>query len=341
VGSDSGGTVQLIKATWSDFGEDECGVRAAALAYYIVFALPPLLILLVMVAGVIWSPQEVQRALETQFAGMIGQSGAQQIHQMMTRGRSTGGGGLVATAASFVGLLLGATGAFLSLQEALNRAWNVKPDPSQGGVKAFITKRLLSMGMVLGLGFLLAVSLALTAGLAAVGGAVGGSLPKVVVEALNFVVSFVVLALLFAAMFKVLPDAEVAWRDVWVGGAATALLFTVGKFVIGLYLGRSNPGDAFGAASALGVILVWTYYSGMIVLFGAEFTQQWAKQRGGGIRPEDGAVQADDNGKAASEVAAAPTTAPAKRGGFGDWIVGLPVLYLIVRGRRGGGRGEG
>ena len=345
----SGGVLQLVKATWSDFSRDECGTRAAALAYSTIFALTPLLILLVTVAGLIWSPAEVQKALESQFAGMLGQSGAQQIHEMMARGRNSAGGGLLATAGSVLGLVLGATGLFIALQDALNRVWNVKPDPRKGGVMAFITKRVLSAGMVLGLGFILAVSLALTAGISAAGGAIGGALPKGVLEAVNFVVSFVVLAALFATMFKVLPDAKISWADVRIGGVVTALLFVVGKFVIGLYLGRSKPGDAFGAASALAVILVWTYYSGMIILLGAEFTQQWAAQHGHEIEPEEGAVRADvadreaakdapggkavgEGARAASERAAPP--ASAKRGGLGDWIVGLPVVLLLLRGRR-------
>ena len=352
-----GGIVSVLKATWNDFGRDECGTRAAALAYSTVFALPPLLVLLVTVAGMVWGPAEVQRSLETQFAGIIGQSGAQQIHTMMARGLSSPGGGVLALLGSIGGLLVGATGALLSLQEALNRAWNVMPDPKQGGVKQFITKRLFSIGMLLGLGFLLAVSLAITAAVSALGGAVGGSLPKAVMEGVNFVVTFVVLAMLFAAMFKFLPDAKVAWRDVWVGGAVTALLFVIGKFAIGLYLGRSNPGDPFGAASALAVILVWAYYSGLIILLGAEFTQAWATQHGHEIEPKEGAVRTDEAGRhrgatpssdelkrsRGAEPANGGRVAPARdiaasvspsRGGIGDWLVGLPVVFLLLRGRR-------
>lgn len=346
----SGGMLQLVKATWSDFSRDECGTRAAALAYSTVFALPPLLILLVTVAGLVFSPAEVQRALETQFAGMVGQAGAQQIHEMLARGRNSAGGGLVATVGSVLGLLLGATGAFMALQEALNRAWNVKPDPKKGGVKAFVTKRLFSAGMVLGLGFILAVSLALTASIAAVGGMMGGGLPKVVMQVVNFVLTLVVLSALFSAIFKILPDAKVEWRDVRVGGVVTAVLFVIGKFVIGLYLGRSNPGDAFGAASALAVLLVWTYYSGMIILLGAEFTQLWAERQGHRIEPEEGAVRADvaegeeaargggggGAGKGARAASQRATAEPArvKQGGIGDWIIGLPVILLLFRGRR-------
>ena len=336
--------VQLLKAAFSDFGEDECGLRAAALAYFTVFALPPLLILLVMIAGAIWSPQEVQRALESQFAGVMGESGGRQIHEMIVRGDKASGGGLGALA-GIAGLLLGATGFFVSLQDALNRVWEVKPDPSQGGVKAFVGKRMLSFGMLLGIAMLLAVSLALTAVITALGGRLGGGLPQPLMYGVNFVVDLLVLSLLFAALFKYLPDAKVEWRDVRVGGVVTALLFVLGKFAIGYYLGRSKPGDAFGAASALGVVLVWSYYAGMIVLFGAEFTQQWALRRGAEIEPKQGAVRViereehlrpgqhrgptrDGLRSAANE--RAPSPAPT-RGGIVDYLVSLPVLYLLFR----------
>ncbi len=285
----------IVKAAAKDFGEDECAVRAAALAYYTVFALPPLLILLIMVAGLIWDPQDVQQALETQFAGLMGESGARQIHEMIAQADRPGSGGVLATLASVGGLVFGATGAFLQLQGALNRAWEVQPDPEQGGLKRFVMKRLFSLGMVLGVGFLLAVSLALTAGVSAVGGALGTGIPALLLHALNFALAFAVLTLLFAATYKILPDAEIGWRDVLVGALVTGLLFTAGKFALGFYLGRSSPGDAFGAAGALAVVLVWAYYAGMILLFGAEFTQQWAGRRGRGIRPEEGAVRVVEN----------------------------------------------
>lgn len=345
--------LSILKTAWKEFGKDECGVRAAALSYYTVFAMPPMLILLVTVVGRIWDPAEVQRALETQFAGIVGKSGAQQIHQMVEHGVNSAGGGLVGTILGILGLLVGATGAFMSLQDALNHAWNVKPDPKQGGVKNFIGKRILSLGMVLGLGFLLAVSLALSAGIAALSDALGGGIAPVVMQGAELVVSFGVLVVLFAALFKILPDAEIAWRDVWVGATATALLFVLGKFIIGLYLGQSKPEDSFGAASALAVIFIWVYYAGMIVLFGAEFTQAWTTRRGGGARPEEGAVRVvekevrvpggpagkteDGNREAAmdraSKAAGRQDGDRRKSGGFVDWIVGLPVLYLIFRRR--------
>jgi membrane protein len=281
------GFVDITKAAFKDFGRDKCGLRAAALSYYTVFALPPLLILLIKLAGVIWDPASVQHSIESQFGGLVGAGGATTVSNMVSSGQRVGHSAIT-TVVGVVGLLLGATGAFLSLQQALNAAWEVAPDPKQGGAKRFIAKRLLSLGMVMGLAFLLVVSLAVTALISALGNALGNS---AVIQTITVVASLGILAVLFAAMFKFLPDAVVRWRSVWVGGIVTAVLFEVGKFVIGFYLAHSNPGKAFGAAAALGVILVWIYYGGMLVLFGAEFTQQHARARGHGIQPKKGAVR--------------------------------------------------
>jgi len=283
----TGGIVQLVKATASDFSHDQCGLRAAALGYYTVFALPPLLILLITVAGFVWSPDAIQRAVETQFGDLTGPDGARAVRDMVSSAHH-GHRGIVGTVLGSAGLIFGATGAFLALQEALNVVWEVGPDPARGGVRQFITKRLLSLGMVMGLGFLLAVSLALTALLSALGGMLGNGM---LMQALALLLSTAILTLVFAAMFKFLPDATVAWRSVWVGGIVTAVLFELGKFALGLYLGHSQPGNAFGAASALAVILIWIYYAGMLVLFGAEFTQHFAAQRGHTIVPKDGAMR--------------------------------------------------
>ncbi|OLE97926.1 MAG: hypothetical protein AUG75_02515, partial [Cyanobacteria bacterium 13_1_20CM_4_61_6] len=246
------------------------------------------LILLIKIAGVVWGPEAVQRSLETQFSGMVGSEGAATLRSMIASGNKTSHG-FLASALSVSGLLLGATGAFLSVQSALNDVWEVKPDPKQGGIKRFVMKRLLSFGMLLGLAFLLAVSLALTAALTSIGAALGGA--GVVMQVLNIALSIAILTVLFAAMFKFLPDAVIPWRGVWVGGLATALLFEIGKFAIGLYLGHSNPGNPFGAAKALAVILVWIYYSGVLLLFGAEFTQHFAESRGHTVEPKEGAIR--------------------------------------------------
>jgi membrane protein len=286
-----GRVVELVKSTFKDFSDDEATWKAAALAYYTVFALPPLLVLLLQIASTIWDPEQVRRALTGEFQALMGQDVARQIQTMVASAeRKTSGTGL-RLAISIGGLVFGATGVFISLQSALNRAWEVQPDPEQGGIRNFITKRFLSLGMVLGIAFLLLVSMALTSLLSAAGGVLLGGLPKVVGDVLNYALSFAVVTLLFAGIFKLLPDAKIAWRDVWVGAVVTAALFTIGKFAIGIYVGRSDPGNAFGAASALAVLLVWIYYAAIIILLGAEFTQAWVKQKGRDIEPKEGAVR--------------------------------------------------
>jgi membrane protein len=305
TGTRSGSIWQITKAARKDFSADECGLRAAALSYSTVFALPPLLIVLIKVAGLVWDPAQVQHSLESAFGGVVGSDAAVQVRQMIASGEQVKHGAL-ATIVGIVLILLGATGAFLSLQSALNAAWEVKPDPKQGGIRRFFLKRLLSFGMVLGLAFLLVASLAVTAAITSLGGSLGGS--GAVMQIVNVVVTTAVLSVLFAAMFKFLPDAVIRWRSVWTGAIATAVLFEVGKFVIGMYLGQNNPANAFGAAKALGVIFVWIYYAGMILLFGAEFTQQYAKNRGHGIQPKKGAVRFERQERIVRPEDSQPTT---------------------------------
>ena len=288
-------TLTLLKDSGKSFVDDDCPTQAAALSYFTIFSLPPLLMLILLILGALVDPQDIQGQLETQIGSLMGPSATGQIRTIIQQAHAPGSGGLVPTVFSIGALILGATGAFGQLQLALNRVWGVAPDPQRGGLKAFLMKRVFSFGMILSVAFLLLVSLALSAALTAFGDALGGMLPDGVsttlLQVLNQVISLVVITTLFAAIFKVLPDARVAWRDVWVGAAATALLFVVGKFLIGLYLGRSNPGEAFGAAGSLVVMLAWIYYSSMILLYGAEFTQTWAERRGSGIVPERGAVR--------------------------------------------------
>ena len=281
----------LLKRTWDDFNKDKCSQMAAALSYFTVFALPPLLILLILVAGMVWDAREVEQALTGQFSGMIGAEAGRTIEGVIRQADRPGSGGLLPTLLSFGALAFGATGALLALQSALNAAWEVEPDPKQGGIKNFIMKRVLSLGMLLGLGFMLAVSLALTTAIGALSQKYGGGLNETVLVIGDFVLSFGVLTLLFGAMFKVLPDATIAWRDVWIGASVTAALFMIGKFALGFYLGSRDPGSVFGAAGSLALILIWIYYAAMILLFGAEFTQVWAESVGRGIEPKPGAVR--------------------------------------------------
>jgi membrane protein len=287
--------VALLTDSARDFSRDECPTQAAALSYYTIFSLPPLLAVLLMILGSVLDPRDVQGQLEYQIGALMGPTAAGQIRTILQLAHRPEARGALPTVLSVGALVLGATGAFGQLQAALNRAWEVAPDPAQGGLKQFLLKRVFSFGMVFVVAFFLLVSLAVSAALSAFGGALSAMLPgwvsTTLLQIVNQIVSLVVVTVLFAAMFKVLPDAKVAWRDVWVGALVTAVLFVVGKFLIGFYLGRTNPGEAFGAAASLAVLFVWVYYSSMILLFGAEFTESWADRRGSGIAPQRGAVR--------------------------------------------------
>jgi membrane protein len=279
----------LVKRSGKEFFKDDGPRHAAALSYYTVFSLGPLLALVLFLAGVIWDPADVQAAIAFQIRDLIGHEASREVLAMVAHRDPTGGKGGFATIAGIALLIFGGTGSFLELQAALNRAWNVEPDPAKGGIKNFIKKRIFSFGLILGIAFLLIVSLAVTAVVSAVGERLAGGLPDNLMLVLNGVFAFIVITVLFAAMYKVLPDARIGWRDVWVGAVITTVFFVLGKFLIGFYLGRSDPGSAFGAAGTLAVILIWIYYASHIVLFGAEFTQAWTEKFGGGIKPERGA----------------------------------------------------
>jgi membrane protein len=305
------GILAILKTSFASFNEDECPTQAAALSYYTVFSLPPLLLLILLLMGKVLDPAKVREALQGQIGGVLGPSGAHEVQTILEHARNPGGSGLAATIVGILILAIGAIGVFGQLQAALNHTWNVKPDP-QAGLKSFVMKRLFSFGMVLAIGFLLLVSLALSAALSALGGTLGRfGLSGSLLEGLNFLISFSVIAALFAGIFKVMPDAKISWRDVRAGAIATAFLFVLGKFALGFYLGHSNPGQAFGAAGSLALLLVWIYYSSMIVLFGAEFTQVWAERRGSGIEPERGAVRViQETQYVRANPAPAPGTAP-------------------------------
>lgn len=279
----------------SEFMADNCPQMAAALSYYTIFSLPPLLILLIIIIEPFLDPETVTQMVQREVGGLLGSEGAAQVETMIGNVSRPGAGGPVATGLSIGAFIFGATVAFAQLQFALNTAWEVAPDPTRGDIKNFILKRVLSFTMILAIGFLLLVSLVLSAVLAAFGDVLAMMAPAAIsaalLQAINYLVGLTVITLLFAAMYKYLPDAVVAWRDALIGGVVTALLFNLGRFLIGLYLGRSDPGSVYGAAGSLAVVLVWIYYSSMILLLGAEFTQVWAKNRGFPIVPVPGAVR--------------------------------------------------
>lgn len=286
----------LLKNTVSSFQEDRCLQMAAALAYYTVFSLPPLLVLVITVASIQFGEDVVQGRLQHEISEVIGSQGAEQVQVMISNASESleARGSIWATLLGMGALIFGATGAFAQLQKALNQAWGVRPDPERSGILTFLLKRLLSFGMILGTGFLLLVSLLLSALLSAIGSGLQEWIPGMPLNlsrVLDFVLSLGVITVLFAAIFRILPDAQIGWRDVGVGALATACLFVVGKMLIGLYLGQSNPGSTYGAAGSLAIIMLWIYYSSVIILLGAEFTQAWACRFGKEIRPADGAMR--------------------------------------------------
>lgn len=286
---------KVLKHAFKDFGADRCSEHAAALSYYTIFAIPPLLLLLLMLFGALVDPATLQNAIQGQFAGIMGQQGATAIQGILQTAKRPDMSSPLTAAIGIAGLVLGALGFFVALQSALDRAWDVAPDPKKGGIKAFIGQRMLSFGMVLAVGFLLLVSLVISAGISVLSSALSGHLPggvsEVMLQGINFVVSLAVITVLFALIFKFLPDAHIIWRDIWVGALITAVLFVIGKSLIAIYLGHSKPGSAFGAAGSVILVLVWIYYSSLILLFGAEITQAYAVERGGGVRPKKGAVR--------------------------------------------------
>jgi membrane protein len=289
------GVTDLVKETVKDFLADDCMDSAAALSYYTIFSLPAILVLMLTLVSAVMNPSDVRGGVEGQLQALMGPSAGEQVRTIIQQAEQRPHNGLIPTILGIAGLLFGATGAFGQLQKALNRAWNVEPDPNQGGLKNFLTKRVFSLGMILVVAFFLLVSLVISAALTGMGDRLGAFLPSGLsapfLEALDMVISLAVITLLFAALFKVMPDAKISWRSVWVGAAVTAFLFVIGKFLIGFYLGQSNPGQAYGAAGSLAVLLLWVYYSALILLFGAEFTETWAERRGQGIEPEPGAVR--------------------------------------------------
>jgi membrane protein len=276
--------VQLISETIKEWLDDGASRLAAALAYYTIFSLAPLLIFVIAIAGFVFGAGVAREEILGELSSLLGPLGAVYIGTLLDSA-SKPTSGLIGAGVGFIVLLFGATSAFAQLQEALNIIWNVTPKKS--GISYFIRKRLLSFSLLLVIGFLLLVSLVLSAALAAAGKFISDILPAylILANALNFMLSFSITALLFAAIYKILPDAIVRWRDVFWGAVVASGLFSVGRFLIGLYLGQSAIGSVYGAAGAIVIILMWIYISTQILFFGAEFTQVWSRRYGPGIQP--------------------------------------------------------
>jgi membrane protein len=306
----------LFKLTYQGWKEDKASRLAAALAYYTIFSLAPMLVIVIAVAGLIWQREAVQESVMSQIGGLAGSQGAEFVSGLLDSA-SNPAEGIVATIIGIVTLLFGALGVFNELHNALNTVWEVKEEKVEGvwnTIKKVVIDRFLSFTMILGIGFMLLVSLVISAGITASEEMLASVLPfhEFILQVINLVVSIGVITVFFALIFKILPDAEIAWQDVWVGAFITALLFSLGKTLIGLYLGSSAIASSFGAAGSLVLLLVWIYYSAQILFFGAEFTQVYANKFGSRIVPEGQSVTATP-GQARQPVGAVHTSSTAGR----------------------------
>ncbi|MDQ6678718.1 MAG: YihY/virulence factor BrkB family protein [Acidobacteriota bacterium] len=268
----------MLRKTYTDWDADEAPRMGASLAFYTILSLSPLVILTVAIVALAFGQSNAQQQILDQVQGVVGTDGSKAVRDMLDHAQKPSSS-ITASAIALFTLFFGASGVFGELRFALNKIWEAKPKDASGFM-GMVRQRFFSFGMVLAIGFLLMVSLVLSAGLAAAGKFAGGllPLPGPVLQAVNFLISFLGIAVLFMLIFKYVPETKVAWRDVWVGGLVTALFFTVGKFLIGLYLGKAGVGSAYGAAGSLIVVIVWVYYSAQIFFFGAEFTHVSAKQ---------------------------------------------------------------
>jgi len=277
----------LLKLTAQEWWNDNTLRLAASLAFYTIFSFAPMLLIVVAIAGLVFDSGSATNQLIRQVEGLVGPEGATVVRGIL-EGIGGEDSGTLATILGVLTLIIGSTAVFGELQAALNQIWDVKAEPKHGLVGSLIRERLLSFGVVIGIGFLLLVSLVLSAALSAAQEWMAQGLPNLgwLWQALNLLLSFIMTTALFVLMYKILPDVELAWRDVFIGAAMTAVLFGVGKFIIGFYLGRASVGSYYGAAGSFVVLLVWVYYSALVCFFGAEFTHVYAKRLGAGVQPE-------------------------------------------------------
>jgi membrane protein len=268
----------LIKTAATQWMGHKASRLGAALAYYSIFSIGPLIVIAIAIAGLLFGGEAVRGEVSNGLKGLLGDNGAQGINEMLA-GANQPHQGIFATIIGIGTLIFAAVGVVVQLKDALNTVWEVE-SPTGSGIFGFVRTYILSLAGVLSLGFLLLVSMLVTTALSAGGKYLAPYLPEILFQIVSSAVSFWVIALLFAMMFKWLPDEQISWGDVWIGGLATAALFEVGKFLIGLYIGKQGLESTYGAAASIVIVLIWVYYSAQIVLFGAEFTNVYARQRG-------------------------------------------------------------
>jgi membrane protein len=307
----------LLKETFNHWNEREPFNNSIIIAYYTIFSLPGLLVIIINIAGYFFGTEAVTNRLTGQIGGIVGGNTAKDVEDMIANATLSDGTEL-STILGIATLVFGATGVFYQLQQILNKMWEVKPQPKQKILK-LIKDRVFSFGLILVVGFLLLVSLVLSAALAAVSDWVTSHVAEsllVVFKLLDIIFSVGVIMVLFAAIFKFLPDARIQWRDVWYGAILTSCLFVIAKYLLGLYFGHSDPGSTYGAAGSIILIMLWVSYAGLILLFGAEFTQVYAKHHGRKILPTEVAVSTEgetDNGAIVNKKTEAESKAKAER----------------------------
>jgi membrane protein len=310
---------KILKSTAAGWMEDDPFRQSAVIAYYAIFSLPALLVLIINVTGFFFEREAISGEITRQISGVMGSDTGEQVKKIIASASEVKAG-LIPGAIAIVLLISGATGVFVQLQIVLNQIWGVKQKP-QSGVVSMVRNRIFSFGLILAIGFLLLVSLVISSMLAAASHwlerALSDSLAYLIYVA-DFVVSLSVVSAMFALMFKYLPDVKIAWRNVWVGAILTGFLFILGKYGLSFYFGKASPGSVYGAAGSIILILLWVSYSSMIVFFGAEFTQQYAVATGAEIVVAKNAVITDAN--AGIQLAAAKAEVKTKPTGFDTTI---------------------
>lgn len=284
---------RLLKTAFKQWNAKDPFRESAIIAYYAIFSLPGLLVVIITLAGYFFGNKEVSTYLSDQIASAMSNDTAKQIQVVIDKAYDEDQS-FVATIIGIATILLGATGVFIQFQKSLNFIWGVKADASRSGILQLLKARLFSLGLIITIAFLLLISLVLTTVLSALGSFIQSRLPDyimIVFHVLNFIFSLAIIALLFAMMFKFMPDAKIKWNTVWIGSLLTSLMFVLGKSALGIYFGKANPGSGYGAAGFIILILLWTSYSSMIVFYGAEFTRAYSDLKYGGAEPSDHAVK--------------------------------------------------
>jgi membrane protein len=279
----------ILKTASKEWWSKDPFRESAVIAYYSIFSLPGLLVVIVTFAGYFFGRDIVNKHVADQITAMLGAETAKQIQNMIVQASETKNS-VWATVIGLVTIIIGATGVFAQFQQSLNNIWEVKVDESKSGIWAVIKVRLFSFGLIVSIAFLLIVSLIISALLAAFGNWISDHFSDsflIVLQVVNFIFSFIIIAVLFALMFKFFPDAKIKWKHVWIGSLVTAFLFEIGKFGLGLYFGKANPGIGYGAAGSIILILLWVSYSSMLVLYGAEFTHAYATMTSGKVLPSE------------------------------------------------------